>query len=314
MSRLKEIAATLRPQIEGRCVADFDLSRFTTYRLGGPAGLYLEPASIGDLEHLGGFLREADIDPPVLVLGRGSNLLISDEGFPGVIVRLGSTFSWARQRGERDLEVGAAMSMPQLANYSARRGLAGLEWAISIPGSVGGGVRMNAGAHGGEIKDRLSSVKVWRMDGLVLDELPAEALGMSYRRSTISATDVILEATFQLESEPEAAIRARMDAYRRHRAETQPGALQNAGSVFKNPEGDSAGRLVEAAGLKGFRVGAARVSDLHANFFIADEEATAQDVFDLISQVKTKVRGHSGVELETEIRFIGQFRETGEEG
>jgi UDP-N-acetylmuramate dehydrogenase len=187
--------------------------------------------------------------------------------------------------------------------------MAGLEWAISIPGSVGGGVRMNAGAHGGEMKDSLRSAVVWRMDRLAVEEVEASDLAMSYRRTSLAATDLVLEARFQLEPEEPASIRARMESYRKHRAETQPGALQNAGSVFKNPEGDSAGRLVEVAGLKGFSVGGVRVSEKHANFFIASDNATAQDVFDLVSAVKTRVSTSLGVQLETEIRFVGEFAE-----
>lgn len=300
--------------IQGRCETDFPLARFTTYRLGGPAALYFEPATDGDLETLGQTLKGSGLSAtPMLVLGRGSNLVISDAGFPGIVIRLGAAFSWARPENEGVVAAGSAMSLPQLANFTARRGLAGLEWAISIPGSVGGGVRMNAGAHGGEIKDHLISSTVWSMDRLHVEERLVGDLGMTYRRTTLTESDVVLSARFGLVREDEASIRSRMEGYRKHRAQTQPGALQNAGSVFKNPEGGSAGRLVEDAGLKGFRIGGARVSELHANFFIADEGAAAQDVFDLVAAVKTKVLERSGVQLQTEIRFVGEFREQSEE-
>ena len=316
MSRLKDLARVLDERgIDGRCVTDFTLARFTTYRLGGPAELYLEAGSKKDLEVLGQLLRDMSCaEAPLLVLGRGSNLVISDSGWPGIVVRLGSAFSWARPVGDSGVEAGSSMSMPQLANFSARRGLAGMEWAISIPGSVGGGVRMNAGAHGGEMKDHLVSVEVWDAATLEFAQRPAAELKMTYRRTNLAATEVVLDARFELELQDEEAIRERMESYRKHRAATQPGAVQNAGSVFKNPVGNSAGRLVEAAGLKGFRVGGARVSELHANFFIAEEGARAQDVFDLVSAVKTKVLASSGVELQTEIRFVGEFDAASEEG
>lgn len=316
MTDLKDLARLLDERgIDGRCAADFSLARFTTYRLGGPAGLYVEAGSKKDLEILGRVLRDNGCeDVPLLVLGRGSNLVISDSGWAGIVVRLGAAFSWARPFGDAGVHAGSSMSMPQLANFSARRGLAGLEWAISIPGSVGGGVRMNAGAHGGEMKDHLVAVEVWNAESLAFQERVAADLDMTYRRTNLKPTEVVLEARFDLESQDEEAIRARMESYRKHRAATQPGAVQNAGSVFKNPAGNSAGRLVEAAGLKGFRVGGARVSELHANFFIAEDGARAQDVFDLVSAVKTKVMASSGVELQTEIRFVGEFAETGEEG
>jgi UDP-N-acetylmuramate dehydrogenase len=166
---------------------------------------------------------------------------------------------------------------------------------------------MNAGAHGGSMADCLHSVRVFTLDGLALERRPAAALGFAYRRSSLSENDVVVDARFTLVPDDPARIRERMETYRRHRAETQPGALQNAGSVFKNPPGDSAGRLVESAGLKGFRVGGAAVSDLHANFFVAGEGSTAQDVYDLVAAVKQRVLAATGVQLEEEIRFVGAF-------
>lgn len=300
----------------GRCRTNLGLARFTTYRLGGPASLYVEPAGIDDLRMLSDVLssdgsrREA---PPVLPLGRGSNLVISDEGFPGVVVRLGSSFSWIKPSeapdGAPGIESGSSTTMPQLANWAARRGLTGFEWMISIPGSVGGGVRMNAGAHGGEFADVVDRVMLWRMAEMEVQEVPASRLGYSYRRSNLTHDDLVLQARFAAAAEDPEAIRERMETFRKHRAATQPGALQNAGSVFKNPPGDSAGRLVEAAGLKGFSVGGAHVSDLHANFFIAGEGATAQDVKDLVDAVRAKVREASGIDLQPEIRFVGRFDE-----
>ena len=167
---------------------------------------------------------------------------------------------------------------------------------------------MNAGAHGADLASILSAALIFDLSTLSLQEHPADQLGFGYRRSGLTASEVVVEASFELEAAADASIRERMDAYRRHRAETQPGAAQNAGSVFKNPPGDSAGRLLEACGLKGFRVGGASVSELHANFFMAAEGASSQDVYDLVHAVAERVRARSGVELETEIHFVGPFR------
>jgi UDP-N-acetylmuramate dehydrogenase len=297
--------------LKGRLERNWPLARSTTYRLGGPADLYVELADEDDVITLAGALDE---DVPVLAVGRGSNLVVSDRGFPGVAVRLGSGFSWTRPRGESGLEAGGATPLPTVANWAARRGLAGMEFTVAIPGSVGGAVRMNAGAHAGEMSDRLEGVTVFDLRlGLVTHRAAAE-LDLAYRHSNLTDTDLVLAAGLTLVPDESAAIRSRMEAYRRHRAETQPGALQNAGSVFKNPPGDHAGRLVEAAGLKGFRVGGARVSELHANFFMADGGCTSQDVYDLVHAVRGRVEATFGVVLEPEIRFIGVFEDRVVEG
>ena len=233
---------------------------------------------------------------------------MSDAGWPGLVLHVGGGLSWTEGDGG-SVRSGAGTSMPQLANWAARRGLTGLEFLVSIPGSVGGGVRMNAGAHGREIRDGLAAATVVDLDSLKVTEIAVADLGMGYRTSSLRDAQVVLDARFSLESAPPTAIRERMESYRRHRAETQPGAALNAGSVFKNPPGDHAGRLVESAGLKGFTVGGARVSEKHANFFVAGAGATAQDVFDLVHSVRAKVAAEFGVELEPEVRFAGSFRE-----
>jgi UDP-N-acetylmuramate dehydrogenase len=309
---LGQVADRLRERSRARVETKFDLARYTTYRLGGPAALYFEPVSADDLEALGQTLSDearGDPRPPILILGRGSNLVISDSGFPGVVIRMGNAFSWLKTLGEHGVVSGSSTTLPQLANWAARRSLTGMEFTVSIPGSVGGAVRMNAGAHGSDISDHVTSVTLFNLDDLALRRPQATALGFAYRRSSLSEKDLVLDASFELEPGDPGAIRARMDDYRKHRATTQPGAVQNAGSVFKNPEGDSAGRLVEASGLKGFRVGGASVSELHANFVMAGQGATAQDVFDLVEVVRRKVLELSGVALEPEIRFVGSFED-----
>ena len=303
------MAESLRSRLSGRVETDVVLARFTTYRLGGPACVYVEPADKRDVEVLGSTLATMPDSPPVLALGRGSNLVISDVGWPGLVVRLGAGFSFVEDT-ESGLRAGGVTALPLLANRAARRGLAGLEFAIAIPGSVGGAVRMNAGAHGREIKDCLASADIHDLGGggETIEHAAAD-LGLSYRHSNLTDSNLVLDATFVLQPGSPAAVKERMESYRRHRAETQPGAVQNAGSVFRNPPGDHAGRLVEATGLKGFRVGGASVSDLHANFFIAGDGASAQDVYDLVGEVRSRVEAAHGIDLVPEIRFVGPFEE-----
>jgi UDP-N-acetylmuramate dehydrogenase len=307
----EQIAARVREHSEARVETNLPLAQLTTYRLGGPAALYFEPSSARDLEVLGSAIKEAHLDrvPPMLILGRGSNLVISDLGFAGVVIRMASAFSWLKKSGLTGVVAGSSSTLPQLANWAARRSLTGLEFAVSIPGSVGGAVRMNAGAHRSEISDRLVSLTLFDLDELAVRRPQAGSLEFGYRRSSLSEKDLVLDATFQLTLGEPSEIRATMERYRKHRSATQPGALQNAGSVFKNPPGRAAGELVEAAGLKGFRVGGATVSELHANFMLAGDGATAQDVYDLVDSVRRRVKEDSGVDLEPEIRFVGAFED-----
>ena len=306
---MTQLADRLNAELGGRVERDFPLRRLTTYRLGGPAALYVEPADARDLELLGEALRSAE-EIPILPLGRGSNLVVSDDGFPGLVVRLGAEWSWIRaDEGTPDrVRAGAATPLPQLSNWTARRGLAGAEFMIAIPGSVGGAVRMNAGAHDSDMSEVLTSARLFYLRKLAVEERSVTEFEYAYRRSNLSESLVVLDGTFAFVPEDVTEVRRRTETFRAHRAATQPGASQNAGSVFKNPPGNSAGRLVEAAGLKGFAVGGASVSQLHANFFMAGEGATAQDVYDLVHEVRTRVSRASGIELEPEIRFIGSFR------
>lgn len=300
----------LTGRLRGRVDADVMLAPFTTYRLGGPARCFVQPADLGDVEILAtelGRRRAGGEGLAVLALGRGSNLVVSDHGWPGLVVHLGSGFQAIS--GDQSLNAGAAAAMPVVANHAARRGRAGLEFMIAIPGSVGGGIRMNAGAHGTEVGDTLTSIRVVSVATGEIGDVSASSLRLAYRRSELTDDDLVLSATFAPDADDPDAVRERMEAFRRHRAATQPGAAQNAGSVFKNPPGDHAGRLVETAGLKGFRVGGAEVSTLHANFFIAHPGSSASDVHALVATVRRRVQESSGIELEPEIRFVGRFPE-----
>lgn len=308
-----ELAEALRSAIKGAVRVDEPLARFTTYRLGGPAALFVQPEDDEDLAALSSALGAVG-DVPILVMGRGSNMVVSDHGFPGVCVQLGRHYAridpWDPPSGPEASGAGAGGSttLPLLANWTIRRGLSGFEWAVGVPGSVGGGVRMNAGAHEAEVKDTLVQASVWNLrGGGAPTTVPATELALSYRRSALTDDELVVSAWFAFQEEDIEAVRSKAERYRIHRAETQPGAAQNAGSVFKNPPGDHAGRLVEEAGLKGFSVGRARVSDIHANFFIAPDGTSSQDVRDLVEAVEERVFEASGVRLETEIRFVGSF-------
>ncbi|HVM34297.1 MAG TPA: UDP-N-acetylmuramate dehydrogenase [Actinomycetota bacterium] len=306
------LATALSSTVRGRVEQEVPLGQFTTYRLGGPAAIYVEPADIEDLYALAHVLREEGASVPVLSLGRGSNTVVSDSGWPGVALRLPKhTFSWTRPAGEDAVSAGAATSLPVVANWAAYRDLAGIEFFVAIPGSVGGAVRMNAGAHGGEVAGVLGTALIFDLDNARVEERSAEALGFSYRHSNLAAHHLVIEAVFRLGADAPGAVKRRMEEFRRHRAATQPPAVQNAGSTFKNPPGDHAGRLVEAAGLKGLRVGGVSVSEKHANFFVSESDATAQDVYDLVHEVRRRVEDRFGVILEPEVRFAGRFEGSG---
>ncbi len=280
---------------------DVPIGALTTYRVGGAAALFYEPGSEEDLERLGSAL--AVVAVPVLVLGKGSNLLVADSGWPGLCVRLGAGLGAVEVEGT-DVVTGAAASCPVLARRSSAAGLAGMEWAVGIPGSVGGAVRMNAGGHGAETKDRLLSARVLHLAGGGDDIVPATSLGLSYRHSLIASSDLVVSARFKLEEGSAAQGAARIGEIVAWRRENQPGG-QNAGSVFTNPPGDSAGRLVEAAGLKGFRMGTAAVSGKHANFIQADAGGRAEDVRRLVEHVRATVARVTGIELGVELRTVG---------
>lgn len=282
------------------------LGPLTTYKFGGPAR-YL--VTVDDEEDLRDGWEVATSERiPVVALGRGSNVVVADAGFDGVVFRAGPGLSH-RSFGPT-VVAGAAVPLPILARESVREGWGGLEFFVGIPGSVGGAVRMNAGCHGTETRDVLVTARVFDGATGTVDERTADDLGLRYRHSDLGDTHFVLSATFSaVPREPEIG-ETEMRAITQWRKEHQPGGTFNAGSVFKNPPGDAAGRLVDAAGLKGYRVGGVSVSERHANFFVADDDATAADVAALVARVRSLVRSSSGVDLEPEIRFIGDFGPT----
>jgi UDP-N-acetylmuramate dehydrogenase len=299
---LDRAAAILGSKIPGRVKRNLSLAPLTTFRLGGPASIYMEPEADADLAAAAEAVAETGI--PYLVIGKGSNLLVADEGFEGLVLRLGRGFRWAARDGDA-LRAGGSMPLPALAGVALRHGLAGLEFGVAIPATVGGAVAMNAGAHAGEMADVVEDVSIFRMDGGASVTMAREELGFSYRRSGVPADGVVTGASLRMRSGEETAIRSAMEAAKDWRRRTQPLAEPNCGSVFTNPPDDHAARLIEAAGGKALSVGGASVSHKHANFIIANPGATAADVRALIERLQDAVEADSGVRLVTEVRFVG---------
>ncbi len=294
----------LRAACGDRVRTAFALAPLTTFRIGGPAALFLEPGSEDDLAAASAAIRATDL--PHVVIGKGSNVLIADEGFPGLVLRLGRGFRWAGRDGAR-LTVGAAMPLPALSGIALHHRLTGLEFGVAIPGTLGGAVRMNAGAHDGEMARVVDRVDVYRLARGRPEAIAGEDVGFTYRSSSLPADAVVVGAVVALDPDGADAIRSRMDDARAWRRRTQPIAEPNCGSVFTNPPGDHAARLIDEAGGKELRVGGARVSAKHANFIVADPGSTAADVLGLIEAVQALVERGSGIRLEPEVRLIGRF-------
>ncbi len=281
------------------------MKRHTSFRAGGPADWYAAPETADELAAVCRACRKAG--SRFYVIGNGSNLLVSDEGFRGVII---STEKLRKlEAAGKSLKAGAGVLLSKAANEALKAGLSGLEFAAGIPGSVGGAVVMNAGAYGSEMKDVLKSVTVLDSDGNVLT-LDTKDLELGYRTSIIPKKGyVVLEALFSLECGNMEEIRQKMDKLAEKRKEKQPLEYASAGSTFKRPEGYFAGKLIEDAGLRGFSVGGAAVSEKHAGFVINKDNASASDIYRLCEEVKRRVKEYSGVTLEMEVKLLGQFGE-----
>ncbi|HEY7821516.1 MAG TPA: UDP-N-acetylmuramate dehydrogenase [Acidimicrobiia bacterium] len=289
-------------QVDQLVRENVSLGPLTTYKAGGPAALLAEVGTIDELEALvdSGLTRENR----VLVLGRGSNLVVSDSGFDGLVVKLDGRFATAQITGD-EVVAGGAMPLPRLARQAVADGLLGLEFFVGVPGSVGGAVRQNAGCFGVETRDRLLTAHLIDLESGVSEERSAEDLDLSYRHSNVAASEIVVSARFEGYRGDPAAGKEKMREITRWRKEHQPGGTLNAGSVFKNPEGVAAGELIDQLGLKGTSVGGVSVSEKHANFFVAGPEATADDIYRLVQLVKDTVFELSGTMLEPEIQFVG---------
>ena len=275
-----------------------------TFRCGGNAELFVTPGSIDELTQVVALCRENDVE--FLVIGNGSNLLVKDEGYKGVIIEVNSRISFIDVIGE-DIVADAGAKLSAVAVTAMENDLGGFEFAHGIPGNIGGAVMMNAGAYGGEMKQVLESAVVLTQEGELLT-IPVEELGLAYRTSVVEKKDyVVVEATLRLKKGDQAAIREVMDDLKQRRVTKQPLEFGSAGSTFKRPKGYFAGKLIEDAGLRGFRIGDAQVSEKHCGFVINRGNATAAQVCELMQEVVKKVKETSGVTLEPEVKRIGEF-------
>ncbi|MDZ4827229.1 MAG: UDP-N-acetylmuramate dehydrogenase [Actinomycetota bacterium] len=294
----RRLADRLGAQVE----FDAPSAPLTTYRCGGRVAVLVRANSEDDVLALA---ESIDGDVPVVVIGRGSNLLVADSGFAGVAIVLGGELDGVEIDTDTSVVVaGGATPLPVLARRSAAAGVTGLEFFVGIPGSVGGAVRMNAGGHGSETADVLVRARVLSLADGAARDVDTKALDLGYRASAVDPRSVVVGAVFQGRAGLVADCEARVDEIVRWRREHQPGG-QNAGSVFTNPPGDAAGRLIEAAGCKGLRVGAVVVSPKHANFFVAEPGARAGDVVALIREVQQRVEMNTGIHLEPELHLVG---------
>jgi UDP-N-acetylmuramate dehydrogenase len=298
--------AILRVACGDRLRTGFRLAPLTTFRIGGPAALYLEPESEADLRAASEAVRATGLE--VVVLGKGSNVLVADEGFPGLVLRLGRGFRWAAREEER-LRAGGAMPLPALAGVALGHALAGVEFGVAIPATVGGAVRMNAGAHGAEMCDVVTVIDLYDLEQDRRVVLSGAEAGFEYRSSRLPSGAVVIGATFTLAPGDPDAIRERMDEARAWRRRTQPLAEPNCGSVFTNPPGHHAAQLIDDAGGRSLAEGRAHVSAKHANFIIAEPGATAADVLRLIDRVRRLVRDRAGVDLVPEVQLVGGSRD-----
>jgi UDP-N-acetylmuramate dehydrogenase len=308
MADLVEAARILREGVGPRLRLGFPIAPLTTFRIGGPAALFVEAED--DTALVAVAAATSATGAPVAVIGKGSNVLVSDRGFPGIVVRLGRGYRWAARDGDA-ITAGGAMPLPALAGVALRHGLAGLEFGVAIPATLGGAVKMNAGAHGGSMSEVVERVDVFALAAAARRTIQGGEAGFGYRRSGVPADGIVVGATLRLRPGQDPAIRALMDEAREWRRRTQPLAEPNCGSVFKNPEGDHAARLIEASGGKGLRIGGAEVSRKHANFIVAGPSASASDVWALIERVRDLVASATGVRLETEVQLIGEVTGAG---
>jgi len=287
-------------QGSGTCIENEPLSGHTTLGVGGPARWFFQP---NDQAALCTAMRCIPMDIPLLPLGRGSNLLPPDSGFPGVVLDLSSLNRIQVNDVVLNAECGVRMS--RVSRICSDHGLTGLEFMATVPGDVGGGVAMNAGAFGQQVADCLTRISVVRRDG-EMQEVQAAQLEMAYRHTTLPHGSLVVSAEFKLKAYDGDAVRERIRQMRTTRGRTQPLDLPNCGSVFKNPPGDHAARLIEAAGLKGHRIGGASISAKHSNFIVNQGEASSSDVLALIRLAQKTVEQQFGICLEPEVRLLGE--------
>lgn len=280
------------------------LSLHTTMKIGGPADIFVEPSSLENIQKVMTFLKERQI--PWRAIGRGSNLLVSDKGIEGVVIKLGSGLDHL-MINDSTITVGGGHSLVSLSTLISKKGLSGLEFASGIPGSVGGAVYMNAGAHGSDISKILTKAHILFEDGS-MEWISNDEMEFTYRTSVLQKKrpGIVLEAEFQLTKGDRTAIVSQMQRNKDYRKETQPWNFPCAGSIFRNPLPNYAGKLIEEAGLKGYQMGGAKISEMHGNFIVNAGNATAKDVLDLIQHIKDTILHLYGIKMETEVEIIGR--------
>ncbi|MDP3675847.1 MAG: UDP-N-acetylmuramate dehydrogenase [Novosphingobium sp.] len=293
------------PRVAGKLSADAPLAPLVWFKSGGAAEWLFEPRDLADLQ---AFLRDLDPATPVMALGLGSNLIVRDGGVPGVVVRLGKAFAKVAARDDTTLDCGGGASGILVSSTARDNGIAGLEFLRSIPGTVGGFVRMNGGAYGGEVKDILVDCDVVLRSGELVTLAVAD-LHYSYRHSHLPAGAIVVAARFRGRAGEPAQIQAEMDRIAASREASQPLRSKTGGSTFKNPEGHKAWQMVDAAGCRGLTLGGAQVSEKHTNFLINTGTATSTEIEALGEEVRRRVKDKSGVELEWEIQRVGLLAE-----
>ncbi|RAS84095.1 UDP-N-acetylenolpyruvoylglucosamine reductase [Priestia endophytica] len=299
---MERLVQELKENNVGKVLQHEPLARHTTLKIGGPAELFIEPNSVQGLEKAMTLIKEHNI--PWRAIGRGSNLLVSDEGIKGAVIKLGRDISDLTVEGTK-VKVGGGYSIVALATQLSRKGLTGLEFAAGIPGSVGGAVYMNAGAHGSDMSKILEKALVLFEDGTI-EWLTNDELQFSYRHSILQneRPGICIQAVLSLEEGNREAIVEKIQKNKDYRKETQPWNFPCAGSIFRNPLPNYAGELIEKNGLKGYEIGGAKVSDLHANFIVNTGNATAQDVVDLIKYIQKTIKEKEGIEMHTEVEIV----------
>lgn len=302
---MKQATERLKQAVKaGVFLTDEPMSRHTTFRTGGPADVYIEPASAAELKEVLAICKEEDL--PFSITGNGSNLLVGDKGFRGVLISFGKPLGQITVE-EHCVRAGAGALLSAVARQALAASLTGFEFAAGIPGTIGGAVVMNAGAYGGELCQVLKEASVLTPEGEVIT-FSAEQLELGYRTSCVQKKGyIVLEAVLELKPGNPEEIRGVMDDLAAKRREKQPLEYPSAGSTFKRPEGHFAGKLIQDAGLRGFQVGGAQVSEKHCGFVINRDHATSADILSLCSQVQQKVKEQFGVELELEVKLLGEF-------
>jgi UDP-N-acetylmuramate dehydrogenase len=289
------------PKVKSGYRFDVDISKTCWFRLGGTVDVLFKPQDLDDLQY---FLRNKPNGLSCMVLGVGSNILVRDRGIRGVVIRLGRGFNYAHHEGQ-ELTVGASTLDLNVAMYCMENSLSGLEFLAGIPGTIGGALAMNAGAYGSDISKCLISAKAIDMNSGEIRTFHPDEIGYGYRHKRLGNNWIFVEAKLHVNAGEQQVIKTEIEGIQQARGSTQPIKSRTSGSTFKNPEGQSAWRLIDAAGLRGFRIGGAMVSDQHCNFFINDNNATAEDMENLINIVRQRVFAHSGVMLQPEIKIVG---------